>query len=311
MVNRPYDLENVQPFDHPLLFISQIQRSGGSLLTRLFDAHPQLATHPTEIFCLKNRWPGTGDQELTSLFNLKENHNFLRAVFYGINKGNSKKPDGLLFEFNFDKYESLLDIQQNSDLRSIMDSYFTGFFNAWQNYIFDHNSLKYVTGFAPRTVKSIWENSERNSFFETYPDGSIISILRHPKNWYSSAQKHSSAYANPAKAFEIYKEHANAAIMLKKELPKEVILINFDDLIAQTEDVMKMICSRIDVTYDDVLVTPTFNSEPTLSNSSHNRTYQIDKSVLNRTPDVPVDHLDQHTDALKTYKSAAPLFDDI
>ena len=99
--------------------------------------------------------------------------------------------------------------------------------------------------------------------------------------------------------------------MLKKELPKEVILINFDDLIAQTEDVMKMICSRIDVTYDDVLVTPTFNSEPTLSNSSHNRTYQIDKSVLNRTPDVPVDHLDQHTDALKTYKSAAPLFDDI
>lgn len=311
MVNRPYDLQNVKSFDQPLIFISQIQRSGGSLLTRLFDAHPQLATHPTEIFCLKNRWPDTRKQKLNSRFNLIDNHNFLLTVFNGVNKGNSKKPGGLLFEFNFDKYESLLTVPHDGDLRSMLNVYFTAFFNAWENFIFDHASLKYIAGFAPRTVKSISENSDQNSFFGSYPNGFLISILRHPKNWYSSAQSHSSAYADPVKAFDIYTAHARAALSLKKERPQKVIMIRFDDLIAQTEAVMKMICSRLDVTYNDVLLTPTFNSNPTLSNSSHNRTYQIDKSVLDRTPDSAVDHLDQYKEALKIYNSAASLFDDL
>ena len=33
----------------PLLMVSQIQRSGGSLMAQLFDGHPQLYAHPFEI----------------------------------------------------------------------------------------------------------------------------------------------------------------------------------------------------------------------------------------------------------------------
>ena len=37
------------PIDQPLVLISQIQRSGGTLLNSLLDGHPQLHVHPWEI----------------------------------------------------------------------------------------------------------------------------------------------------------------------------------------------------------------------------------------------------------------------
>ena len=42
-------LANVRPVNEPVAWISQIQRSGGSLLSQLFDGHPQLHAHPHEI----------------------------------------------------------------------------------------------------------------------------------------------------------------------------------------------------------------------------------------------------------------------
>ena len=41
--------ENVVPVREPLVLICQAQRSGGTLLTRLFDGHPQCHAHPHEL----------------------------------------------------------------------------------------------------------------------------------------------------------------------------------------------------------------------------------------------------------------------
>ena len=46
--------------DQPLVLISQIQRSGGTLLSQLFDHHPQLHAHPHELHTghpNKEAWP--------------------------------------------------------------------------------------------------------------------------------------------------------------------------------------------------------------------------------------------------------------
>ena len=37
------------PVNQPLLLISQVQRSGGTLLSQLFDGHPQVHAHPHEL----------------------------------------------------------------------------------------------------------------------------------------------------------------------------------------------------------------------------------------------------------------------
>jgi hypothetical protein len=48
------------PVTAPLALISQIQRSGGSLLSQLFDGHPELHAHPYELktgYPKKHLWP--------------------------------------------------------------------------------------------------------------------------------------------------------------------------------------------------------------------------------------------------------------
>ena len=42
-------VKHVQPVTCPLVLISQIQRSGGSLLSQLFDGHPEVHAHPHEL----------------------------------------------------------------------------------------------------------------------------------------------------------------------------------------------------------------------------------------------------------------------
>jgi len=53
-------LENVCPVTAPLTLISQIQRSGGSMLSQLFDGHPEVHAHPHELkigYPKKYIWP--------------------------------------------------------------------------------------------------------------------------------------------------------------------------------------------------------------------------------------------------------------
>ena len=48
------------PVREPLVLVSQIQRSGGTLLSQLFDAHPELHAHPHELHVgspSKVNWP--------------------------------------------------------------------------------------------------------------------------------------------------------------------------------------------------------------------------------------------------------------
>ena len=54
--------QNVGPVTSPLALISQIQRSGGSLLSQLFDGHPEIHPHPhansllREFFGIRGDW---------------------------------------------------------------------------------------------------------------------------------------------------------------------------------------------------------------------------------------------------------------
>jgi hypothetical protein len=55
--DKPDNLDDVEAFivdqptklDAPLVLISQAQRSGGTLLSQLFDSHPAIAAHPHEL----------------------------------------------------------------------------------------------------------------------------------------------------------------------------------------------------------------------------------------------------------------------
>lgn len=289
MLDRPYSLEQTVHIDQPLILISQIQRSGGSLLTQLFDHHPQVYTLPTELYCTKNKWLKHEDINTFHKFKLRHNNHLQRYIFQGFDKGRSKLKDRIHFDFNFGLQENITQQFEANSVRESLNRFFTSFFNSWTNFRNMRGDKKFVLAFAPRTIQDIWELSPVNSFYSAYPDGFILSIVREPKNWYSSAEKHSSFYSSPEKAFDLYNSCLEASMNVKMKKSEQTMLISFEDLITNTESVMRMISNKTGIEYSPNLLQPTFNSYPTKSNSSHERVFKVNESVLNREPEKQID----------------------
>lgn len=311
MLDRPFSLNNTVQIDHPLILISQIQRSGGSLFSRLFDNHHQVYTLPIEMFCIKNEWLKKNDFNNPKRFYLRHNSYMQRYLFKGFDKGTNKINNRIFFDFNFGLQEEILQQFEADSERESLNRFFTSFFNSWTNFRNIRGDKQFVLAFAPRTIQDIWKQNPERSFYSAYPNGYLISIIRDPKNWYSSAEKHSSSYSTPEKAFHLYNSCLEASINVKKERSDQVILVRFEDLIANTENVMRMICNKIGIDYTSNLLEPTFNSIPTKSNSSHQRVLNIDKSVLTRTPKKDIDHVFTYKKSVKLYEKATYFFDDL
>lgn len=304
MLDRPYSLEQTVQIDHPLILISQIQRSGGSLLTQLFDHHHQVYTLPTELYCTKNEWLRDDEINTYHKFKLRHNNHLQRYIFQGFDKGRSKLKDRIHFDFNFGLQEEVIHDFEAHSVRESLNRFFTSFFNSWTNFRNMGGNKKFVLAFAPRTIQDIWKLKAKNSFYSAYPNGYILSIVREPKNWYSSAEKHSSFYSDPSKAFSIYNSCLEATLNVKNESPDRTIMVRFSDLVSDTERVMQMICNTTGIDFKSNLLQPTFNSFQTKSNSSHERVFKVDERVLDRQPEKKIDDVRLYQKAKNLYNRA-------
>jgi hypothetical protein len=154
----------------PLALISQVQRSGGTLLSQLFDGHPELHAH---------RW-------LETLFEYSVLSHFKKGY-----KKEKKRDDAFLFLFlpsvQREIFLDYLGSIRSPTSRDVFDAYMTSYFGAWLNNQNSTGQKKYVTAF---TARLAMRKGNMESFFGTYPDGRLISLMRDPKNWYPSAIRH-------------------------------------------------------------------------------------------------------------------------
>jgi hypothetical protein len=266
-------LEHMQPVTVPLALISQIQRSGGSMLNQLFDGHPQVHAHPHELkfgYPKKYIWPpiDLGDRP-DRWFEILFEDIVVRHFRYGYKKM-AKYKDTFLFIFLpslqkelFLKYlEPLYKLTQ----RDVFDAYMTSYFGAWVN---NQNLLgdkKFATAFTPRLA---FMETNMASFFKTYPDGRLISVVRDPKNWFPSANRHQlDKYGNITKALDQWNDSARSMVRNKKTYGDRVCIITFEDLVQRTDSVMRYLADFLKIRFDDILLTPTFNKIPVKPNTS-------------------------------------------
>jgi hypothetical protein len=291
-------LENITPVNAPLALISQIQRSGGSLLSQLFDGHPEIYAHPDELnigYPKKYIWPkiDLNDSPKQWFDNLFE-ENVIKHFEEGYKKGHkSEKRFPFIFLPTLQKKIFLKCIHSIESItpRDIFDSYMTSYFGAWLNYQYNFLRKKIITAFTPRlTIPR--ENVE--SFFEIYPDGRIISIIRDPKNWYPSAARHrSKKYRDLVSALSQWNENALAMIKNKDKYNHSVIIIHFEDLIRNTEAVMRCVAEFLEIIFDDILLVPTFNKFPIKANTSFKTPqHGIINDTLNRYKTLEKEELD-------------------
>lgn len=264
---------NLQPITVPLSLISQIQRSGGSMLNQLFDGHPEVHSHPHELkigYPKKHNWPPIDFNDSPERwFEILFEDIVLRHFRYGYKKMEKYK-ETFLFIFLaplqkkiFLKYfESIDKISQ----RDVFDAYMTSYFGAWINYQNHLGDKKFVTAFTPRLA---FLEKNMASFFETYPDGRLISVVRDPKNWFPSAKRHQvDKYGNIEKALDQWNESARSMVRNKEKYGDRVCIIAFHDLIQHTESMMHYLADFLKIQFDDILLTPTFNKIPVKPNTS-------------------------------------------
>ena len=281
-------LEYTRPVTSPLALISQIQRSGGSLLSQLFDGHPELHAHPHELkigYPTKYTWPkidlnDNPNRWLETLFEYSVLSHFKKGY-----KKEKKRDDAFLFLFFPSvQREIFLDYVGSIHpltLRDLFDGYMTSYFGAWLNNQNSYGQKRFITAF---TARLAMRNENMQSFFEIYPDGRLISIIRDPKNWYPSAIRHRPKICRGIRdGVDLWEKNAQAMLQNKDRYGDRVCILTFEDLITRTKSVMRYLAEFLEIKFEDILLEPTFNKYPIRANTSFEAEKNgIIKSTLNR-----------------------------
>ena len=275
--------ENAVPVREPLVLICQAQRSGGTLLARLFDGHPQVHAHPHELHIGARRphtWPDLPlDEEPEAWFSKLREERLAdlfekgkrRVPLKAIDRAEAERHYPFILPPSFQRSVFLDEVARRSPVgseREILDCYMTSLFNAW----LDNQNLggdkRWVVAFSPRRA---WGDGLKR-FFSIYPDGRLVSILRDPWSWFSSALGRDPE-ADPASLLELWKRSVREMVDADRRFGEQLGVLRFDELVLDTETPMRGLANWLDIDFDERLTSPTFNGYPVGPNSS----YETDK----------------------------------
>lgn len=259
--------QHVSRVTSPLALIAGIQGSGGSLLRRLFDGHPELHAHPGELMLgysgddvrpridlsdAPERWLETFFGDMDSEY-LEEGHK---------NGGDDDETFPFVFLPSLQKtiFLDYVHSIQSTRLRDVFDAYMTSYFGAWLSNRNYSDRKKFVTAFAP-ALTTVRGNMD--FFFEVYPDGRLIFLVRDPRNWFPFAAEHwPRTYGDAGPAASQWNESGRAMLWSKERYGDRICVIKFEDLINKTETVMRYLADLLGIQFGDILLVPTFDKFP-------------------------------------------------
>jgi hypothetical protein len=260
-------LQHISPVTEPLALTSQISYSGGSLMSHLLDGHSKLHAYPS-AFAVDSpnmgSWPKIDikgkPKEWLNIFSKAMAISGIQEGFEQGEEDNARFPFIYLPILQKQIFIKYLETVELLNTRQVFDAHMTACFGAWLNYQNHGIDKKFVTRYAPG---SIMQNEATNNFFEIYPDGRLISIIRNPEHWFVSASRlEPQIYGDAQSALNHWKESVQAAIQIRKKFGDRVCLIKCEDLVTQTESVMRFLSEFLGIPYEDILLEPTFNGIP-------------------------------------------------
>jgi hypothetical protein len=282
--------------DQPLVLVSEIQRSGGSLMGQLFDGHPELFAHPGEIQigggADKLAWPELDLQAKpeTWLAQLHEPHTDT-YIKHGFQKpGQNKFAADESFPFRFDKKlqkRIFLDAvgRGATTQRQVLNAYFTSYFAA----LGDHAASgreKFVAGFTPR-VNMV--EKHRAGFFRDYPDGRMISLVRDPRSWWASTKSHNPERKRElGEALALWQASSAAVGELMRDRAGSFLPLIFEAIVGNPEPEMRKVARFLGIEFHPALLEPTYLGTPVLPNS----TFQVKNKGIDKGAGARHAHLE-------------------
>ena len=273
----------------PLILVSQLPRSGGSLLSQLLDGHPQLLVCPWEMtigYPVKNDWPlldvrDTPDRLFAKLFDAELGY----LAKKGYRKRGKVKQNGRQLKFEYsplDHYLSFVgSLPRSPTQRTVLDTYFCTFFRSW---CLDSKDARYVTGFVPRLAS---RSQSVAGFFKDYPDGRLVSIIRDPADWFASRRAHTKngkvRYGDVQAEMALWNQMASQAFDYMRRYGDRFLLLSFKGLVSDRDETMRRLSAWLGIDFDPSLRNQTFDGKPIHPNTNFNDPPErLAKAVLER-----------------------------
>jgi hypothetical protein len=268
-------VQHIVDVREPLVLVSQVQRSGGTLLSQLLDGHPECHADPFELkigYPKKHDWPPLDLADPDSWFATLFDSSYLERLrpterTRNPDAGRSIFPCLFLPKLQKQVFDACIATRAITSERDVLDCYFTSYFNAWlDNHNLYTGPKKVVAAFVPRMTM---DAANLEQFYAAYPDGTLISIVRDPRAWYASASGYKEKYRRDFDAtIELWRRSTSAAIEASERFGERVLVLTYEQLVAETEPTMRKVAGRIGITMSDRLLVPTFNRMPIRANSS-------------------------------------------
>jgi sulfotransferase family protein len=251
----------------PLILISQLPRSGGSLLSQLLDGHPQFLVYPWEMtigYPVKNEWPildmrDAPDRLFAQLFDAELG--YLARKGYRKRGKAKQKEKRIKFKYSpLDHYLSFVaSLPQSRTQRSVLDTYFDTFFRSWRR---DPNDALYIAGFVPRLAS---RPQSVAGFFRDYPDGRLISIIRDPADWFASRRAHTKngevRYGDVREEMTLWNTMAARVIQYMRDHGDRFLLLSFKELVSDRDATMRWLSAWSGIDFCPSLLNQTFDSK--------------------------------------------------
>jgi hypothetical protein len=251
----------------PLILISQLPRSGGSLLSQLLDGHPQLLVYPWEMtigYPVKNEWPildmrSAPDRLFAQLFDAELG--YLARKGYRKRGKAKQKERRIKFKYSpLDHYLGFLAaLPQDRTQRSVLDTYFDTFFRSWRR---DPNDALYIAGFVPRLAS---RPQSIAGFFRDYPDGRLISIIRDPADWFASRRAHTKngevRYGDVRGEMMLWNQMAAQAFHYIKDHGDRFLMLSFRELVSDRDTTLRKVSAWSGIDFTPSLLSQTFDSK--------------------------------------------------
>jgi hypothetical protein len=263
-------LQHISPVTAPLALVSQVSCSGGSLLCRFLDGHSKLYAYPHSFAVEssgKGSWPEIDvEGDLKEWLNIFSNAIAVTGIRQGFKQGaedNARIPFIYLPILERQIFVKYLESVQPRNTRHVFNAHMTACFGAWLNYQNHGLDKKFITACAPGLTL---QNTAMNNFFEIYPDGRLISIIRNPENWFVSASgREPKIYGDVESAIDHWKKSVRGILEVREKFGDRVCIIQFESLIDHTEPVMRYLANFLGISYEDILLKQTFNGIPVQS----------------------------------------------
>jgi Sulfotransferase family len=308
-------LAHVIPVREPLVLVSQIHRSGGTLLSQLLDGHPECHAHPHELrICHvpnSRHWPRIDLARPATWFETLYEKHAGKHFRGGYSKSGGKGTPAANREFFpflflpalqkqiFDQCVGRTQIERERD---VLDCYFTSYFNAWlDNQNLYSGPKRVVTAFAPEMNL---RRDSREALFTAYPEGMLVSIVRDPRAWFASARSQGGRDKDIEVGMERWRRSVERTLEAIELYGERVVALTYEDLVLETEPTMTRLAERIGISTSPSLLLPTFNGMPIRANSLE----QVGRGVVPERIDAYRQTLDAATVA-QVEELAGDLYD--